>query len=90
MQNIQDKRQSTQVVASGYYTCALKLDNTVQCWGYNGYQGIPTDVVVKKIALGSPAGINTCVIKPDNTVACWGTNDYGQSIPPVGLTAKQL
>lgn len=71
------------------HTCAIQSDNSVGCWGYNGYGqlNVPIGLIAKQIA----SGINhNCVLKPDNTVKCWGYGGYGQTNVPNDLIAKQI
>ncbi len=78
-------------LSAGYFhTCARKADNTVFCWGYNGYGQVGNgttspSVITPTLVLGltdtvelSAAGYHTCTRKADNTVFCWGYNQYGQ------------
>ena len=71
------------------HTCALKPDNTVVCWGYNGRgalgngsltsQSIPTAVPgLTGVTAISSGGEHTCALKGDRTVVCWGSNASGQ------------
>jgi len=73
----------------GAYSCALKIDNTVECWGDNndGQTTVPKGLIAKQIALGT---YHACALKIDNTVECWGNNDAGQTTVPKGLIAKQI
>ena len=80
----------TRMVAAGsYHSCALKVDNTVWCWGDNSFgqlgDGTTTErltaVQVKSItgivAIGA-GGDHSCGLKSDGTVWCWGRNNNGQ------------
>ena len=77
-----------QVAAGDSYTCGIKSDDTLWCWGYNwkGQIGdnttasrkVPTSVsggTWKQVTTGDS---HTCGIKPDDTLWCWGYNGYGQ------------
>jgi alpha-tubulin suppressor-like RCC1 family protein len=80
-----------QISAGGSYTCVLKVDGTLWCWGANvvGQLGLgntespvpaPTHVEilgsdVAKVATGRS---HACALKQDNTLWCWGRNEYGQ------------
>lgn len=71
---------------------ALKLDNTVECWGNNnkGQTDIPTDLVFKQIVAG-PYVI--CALKINNDVQCWGDYSiFGNNIlnPLNNLQVKRL
>ncbi len=73
----------------GFNSCAIKFDNTIECWGNNnnGQSTVPNGLIAKQIALGLK---HSCAIKFDNTVECWGNNNNGQSTVPNGLIAKQI
>jgi len=76
-------------IGGGGHICALKTDNTVQCWGrnYSNQATVPNGLIVKQIALG---GLNSCALKTDNTVKCWGDGGNGRNTVPNGLKAKQI
>lgn len=73
-----------------YYTCAVKSDGTLWCWGYNsagqvgdGTKGTdrptPTQVGIARDWATVWAGYShTCGIKTGGTLWCWGYNGYGQ------------
>jgi hypothetical protein len=70
------------VDAGYYYTCGLKTDGTVACWGIDDYgQSNPPAGTFIDVSAG---GFHTCGVKTDGTVACWGYNGYGASTPPSG------
>ena len=61
-----------------YHTCAIKTDDTVQCWGdiMLGQATVPSNLgTVSSIDTGH---YHTCAIKTDDTVQCWGWNINGQ------------
>jgi alpha-tubulin suppressor-like RCC1 family protein len=70
------------------YTCVVKKDDTVVCWGSEKYTTAGTNfanpsspTVVAGLTDASRAyvgGNHACAVKKDNTVVCWGLNDYGQ------------
>lgn len=78
-----------QVSSGQYYSCGIKADNTLWCWGRNNYgqlgrgstsdAQIPTQVQNggswKYVSAGTD---NTCGIKSDDTLWCWGRNYYGE------------
>ncbi|MEO0247977.1 MAG: RCC1 repeat-containing protein [candidate division WOR-3 bacterium] len=79
-----------QVECGDQFTCALKDDGTLWCWGYNSYgqlgdgsesskdMPVQVNVPVEKIVALSPGGNHTCVLAQDGVVWCWGINTYGQ------------
>ncbi|TXK95276.1 hypothetical protein BMR11_13925 [Methylococcaceae bacterium CS5] len=93
-QTVPDGLKAKQIALGGLYACALKLDESVQCWG-SGHSNPPAGLVAKQIS----AGIDSiCALKHDHTVQCWGakqvflypSDDTGQNNVPAGLTAKQV
>ena len=70
--------------------CAVLVDGTLQCWGYNGYgelgRGVVTGVSVTPGAVTGLSGVvgvtlgdfQTCALLFDGTVRCWGYNAFGQ------------
>ncbi|MGB2695843.1 MAG: flexitail domain-containing putative surface protein [Dehalococcoidia bacterium] len=79
----------THVAAGGAHTCAVKIDASLQCWGYNGHGQLgdgtlanhptPEDVLglgsgVTTVAAG---GTHTCAITMAAGLKCWGEN-YGR------------
>jgi hypothetical protein len=79
--------ESGRIAAGGFYSCGIKADDTLVCWGSVG--AIPAEVgTVDKVAAGSS---HTCVIKTDDTPFCWGDDSKGQSTLPAGIgTVSQI
>ena len=75
-------------INSGYsWTCGVRTDGRVACWGYNRYaQATPPAGTFKQLSGG---GNHTCGVKTDGRVACWGLDLDGQATPPEG-TFKQV
>ena len=70
------------VDAGSDYTCAIRPDGTLACWGGDHYgQATPPAGTFKVVSAG---GYHTCAIKDDDTLACWGLDDYGEATPPAG------
>ena len=79
----------TDIACGEEFTCAIRTDGTVECWGRGGsgqighgaFSGIttpyPTSPTISAIdiALG---GMAACALLQDGSVKCWGNNDYGQ------------
>lgn len=75
-------------VTASHTTCALMLNNDLNCWGTNT-NGQVGNGLTTAVALTSPyltmtnvidadGGQNVfCAIKSDRTVWCWGSNAYG-------------
>jgi len=74
-----------QVSTGAGAACAIKLDNSLVCWG-SGWSKKKTFDKYKAISTG---GEHTCAIKMNDEVECWGKNTYGQSNNPSGKY-KQL
>ena len=87
---------TTDAITSGvYYTCALKKDDSVICWGDNGTGQLGDGTIFFKYAPVSVIGLgagttvtisasggffgNTCALKTDGFVVCW---------PGAGKTAE--
>ncbi|TXL12413.1 hypothetical protein BMR06_17545, partial [Methylococcaceae bacterium HT5] len=68
---------------------ALKIDNTVECWGKSGAgeTTVSEGLIAKQITSGYS---HTCALKIDNTVECWGRPGVGETIVPESLIAKQI
>lgn len=82
------------VTAGNQFTCALKTDGTVWCWGSNSFgqlgDGSEFDSLVPvEIVLGAgyltnvkaiaAGGVHVCALKTDNTVWCWGDAEDGET-----------
>ena len=71
------------------FSCALRVDGTVTCWGYNGGDGrlgnatdisSSTPTLVKDVTDGAAlavGGAHACVVRKSGVVSCWGRNEYG-------------
>jgi alpha-tubulin suppressor-like RCC1 family protein len=79
----------TKVTAGTDFTCALKTDGTVWCWGLNtsGQLGDGTTTnrnrPVQVSGLTGVADVDNqsdyaCALKTNGTVWCWGSGSYGQ------------
>ena len=80
---------AAQISAGNSHSCAVLLDETVQCWGLNDNGQLGNDdntnsntpVVVSSIsavAEVSAGSSHTCALLLDETVQCWGLNGEGQ------------
>ena len=73
----------TPLAAGEDYTCAIRGDGTVRCWG-NGDLGqlgngseanssVPTTVSgIGNVAALAAAWVDTCALQNDGTIRCWG------------------
>jgi alpha-tubulin suppressor-like RCC1 family protein len=77
------------VVANSEYTCALKLDHTLWCWGddQSGQLGlgsganeiaIPTQVGTAQWTQLSAGSYHVCGLQTDGSLWCWGRNNEGE------------
>ncbi|MCX5742891.1 MAG: Ig-like domain-containing protein, partial [Proteobacteria bacterium] len=81
------------VRAQGYGTCAVMVDGTAQCWGYNNYGGAgdgtsggansprKSPVVVTSMTNAVELGgnyIGTCASLANGTIKCWGYGSDGE------------
>lgn len=80
---------ATAIAAASSYSCALKTEGTIDCWGENtkGQLGrgtsenssTPAPVTGIATASAIAAGDNhACAVLQDHTVFCWGANNAGQ------------
>jgi alpha-tubulin suppressor-like RCC1 family protein len=78
------------VSASDSYTCAIKTNGKIYCWGRNYFGGLgnnptadsPVPVQESTAATDwanvSAGGGHTCAVKTNGTLSCWGNNESGQ------------
>ncbi len=72
--------------AGGMFSCAIKADNTLACWGGDGYvDAIKTPPAGTYVALDA-GRFHACALRSDGAVVCWGDDSYGQ----VGAAASGL
>lgn len=76
----------TSVSAGALYTCGVKEDGSVSCWGSN--EDLEGNVIgqatppIGEFTSISAGALHTCGVKRDGTIACWGLDQFGQSTPP--------
>ena len=65
-------------------TCALRGDQTIECWGdtlYGLYDSSGVGVAPEgRFAAISTGNTHLCGIRVDGTAVCWGNNFYGQAL----------
>ncbi|RKZ49790.1 MAG: hypothetical protein DRR16_11345 [Candidatus Parabeggiatoa sp. nov. 3] len=68
--------------SGSHYTCGIKTDNSIVCWGQNHYgQATPPSGTFLQVSAGKR---HSCGVQTDQTVACWGYNGDGEATPPSG------
>ncbi|MCB9589307.1 MAG: hypothetical protein H6718_28085 [Polyangiaceae bacterium] len=60
-----------------WFTCGLKTDGTLTCWGRDGVDATPVPQLKSVKALDFGAS-HACALRFDKSVWCWGDNRYGQ------------
>ena len=80
--------QATQIAAGDAFSCALRIDGTVTCWGWNGEGRLgngnfssSTPILVKDVADAAhlaAGSAHACVARKSGAVSCWGSNSYQQ------------
>lgn len=79
--------QAKSLYANTASICAIKMDDTVQCWG-----NVPSapSMQAKTIASHWNWGTAACAIKLDDTVQCWGGSEAGGTTPSPIISAYSL
>ena len=70
------------VSAGAGYSCGVRTDGTIECWGYNDYG--QADAPEGAFSAVSAGGSHTCGVRANGTIECWGNNHLGQSNAPEG------
>lgn len=77
------------ISVGGLHACALRIDGTAYCWGFNGFgqlgdgtttdRTVPTAVEFEGRFRAISAGyLHTCGVTTQGEVLCWGRNEFGQ------------
>ncbi len=78
------------VAAGQYFTCAIKTNGSLWCWGRNFYgqlgdgttedRSVPTAVsgLGSGVMAAAGGGLHACALKTDGSLWCWGENFHGQ------------
>ena len=61
------------VSAGDYYSCGVRIDQTVACWG-NLAGG--TDAPAGRYTMVAAGHAHACGVREDQTVICWGSNTH--------------
>jgi hypothetical protein len=70
----------TDVQLGNFFTCGLRTDGHILCWGDGGGQGVPNETF-KALAVG---GFASCGLRSDGTPTCWGYTQQGIGNTPSG------
>lgn len=77
--------QFTDISVGFNYSCGLKVDRTIACWGDNQYgQANPPSGTFTAISTGES---HACAIRTDQAAVCWGSKTYGEADAPTGAFA---
>ena len=86
--------QAKTIAIASFFNCAVKMDDSVVCWGINPPQPPPA-LKAKLVAVifhgnpklpEAPQGTrHACAIQLDDTVTCWGDNIDGTTVVPPDL-----
>jgi hypothetical protein len=71
------------ITAGSNFTCGVRRDNSVECWGAQdnpALQGNPTSKNFAHVACGTA---HACGLSLDNTISCWGQNSSGELASPI-------
>ncbi|WP_437931582.1 DNRLRE domain-containing protein [Sorangium sp. So ce291] len=72
----------TQVSAGNEFTCVVKSDASLSCWGDNSFDQL--DAPAGTFTRISSGGWHSCAIGTSGQVSCWGDDSFGQASPPSG------
>jgi alpha-tubulin suppressor-like RCC1 family protein len=73
-----------------HHMCAHRTDNTIRCWGYNGYHQVTATSTgssqnkpiepdgARDVVLVDTGGYHTCFTRADGKVYCFGYNHHGE------------
>lgn len=76
------EEQFLAVAAGGNHSCAIRLDETVMCWGAKGLNQLVSPAgAFAQISAGTN---HSCGVRTDNSLVCWGFNGYELAEPPAG------
>ena len=84
-----DPRLFVTASVGGQHTCAITVDGTLLCWGYNNFgqlgdgtttdRKVPTPVADSaSFSVVSAGSDHTCALTPEGVAYCWGRNGSGQ------------
>ena len=72
-----------QVDASNRFTCGVRTDGSLLCWGAVDMFGLGyLDFPAGTFQAASAGFWHGCAIRTDASIVCWGANGSGQATPP--------
>ena len=77
-----------QVAAGEEYTCGVKKEGGIQCWGLNG-DGQAPELVEGEYVQVAAGWRHGCGLTVNGKVKCWGYNHEGQTEVPEGLRREE-
>ena len=80
---VNDASVDQKVAANGRYSCAVKADGTLVCWGENFSFN---STAFRQVSAGNS---HVCGVKADGTIACWENNSHGEANVPAGFVAGE-
>ncbi len=69
------------VAAGDEYSCAIRTDDSLTCWGSNV---LGTDAPTGTFKAIASSRSHSCAVRTDDTIACWGSNTDGATAAPTG------
>ena len=89
---VADITDATAITTGSLYSCALRQDGTISCWGDNEYgqlgdgqsgqnneSSVPVQVAgITDATAITTGGAHSCALHQDGIISCWGHNEYGQ------------
>ena len=67
------------VAAGGLFTCGVREDHTLGCWGYNFYGQVKRAPAGEFKQVNAGMGGHAFAMSDSNELYCWGRNDFGQT-----------
>ncbi len=87
---VTDITDATAITTGLWYSCALRKNGTVSCWGDNendqlgsktdnSYSPMPAQIAnITNVTFISAGGWHTCALHQTGIASCWGNNEFGQ------------
>ena len=79
---VNDPRGFTAVTAGDSFSCGIRTNGSVTCWGYN--RKGQTDAPYRQLTTITTGDSHTCGIRTNNTITCWGDDLSRQTDAPTG------